>query len=67
MLVILGIALLVFEPKKLPELHNGLGDGIRVFRAAYKDRSHHGATERDRSHPQGIESGLEHFASRLES
>ncbi len=34
LLVIVGIALLVFGPKKLPELGKGLGDGIRGFKAA---------------------------------
>jgi sec-independent protein translocase protein TatA len=29
LLLIAGIALLVFGPKKLPELGKGLGDGIR--------------------------------------
>lgn len=37
LLVILGIALLVFGPRKLPELGKGLGDGIRGFRSALKD------------------------------
>ena len=37
LLVILGIALLVFGPKKLPELGKGLGDGIREFRSAMKE------------------------------
>ena len=37
LLVILGIALLVFGPRKLPELGKGLGDGIRGFRSAIKD------------------------------
>jgi sec-independent protein translocase protein TatA len=37
LLVILGIALLVFGPRKLPELGRGLGDGIRGFRSAMKD------------------------------
>jgi sec-independent protein translocase protein TatA len=36
LLVIFGIALLVFGPKKLPELGKGLGDGIRGFRSAMK-------------------------------
>jgi sec-independent protein translocase protein TatA len=36
LLVIFGIALLVFGPKKLPELGKGIGDGIRGFRAAMK-------------------------------
>ena len=37
MLVILGIALLVFGPKKLPELGRGLGEGIRGFKRAVSD------------------------------
>jgi sec-independent protein translocase protein TatA len=36
-LLILGIALLVFGPKKLPELGKGLGDGIRGVRSAMKE------------------------------
>jgi sec-independent protein translocase protein TatA len=32
LLVILIIALLVFGPKKLPELGKGLGEGIRSFK-----------------------------------
>jgi sec-independent protein translocase protein TatA len=38
LLVIFGIALLVFGPKKLPELGKGLGDGIRGFKAAMKEQ-----------------------------
>jgi sec-independent protein translocase protein TatA len=37
LLVIFGIALLVFGPKKLPELGKGIGDGIRGFKSAMKD------------------------------
>jgi sec-independent protein translocase protein TatA len=37
LLVIVGIALLLFGPKKLPELGKGLGEGIRGFRQAMKD------------------------------
>jgi len=37
LLVIFGIALLVFGPKKLPELGKGIGDGIRGFRSALKE------------------------------
>jgi sec-independent protein translocase protein TatA len=36
LLVIFGIALLVFGPKKLPELGKGIGDGIRGFKSAMK-------------------------------
>jgi sec-independent protein translocase protein TatA len=38
LLVIFGIALLVFGPKKLPELGKGIGDGIRGFRSAMKEK-----------------------------
>jgi sec-independent protein translocase protein TatA len=34
LLVIVGLALLIFGPKKLPELGKGLGDGIRGFKNA---------------------------------
>ena len=34
LLVIFGIALLVFGPKKLPALRKGIGEGIRGFKAA---------------------------------
>ena len=36
LLVILGIALLVFGPKKLPELGRGLGESIRGFKEALR-------------------------------
>jgi sec-independent protein translocase protein TatA len=36
LLVIAFIALLVFGPKKLPELGKGLGDSIRAFREGLK-------------------------------
>jgi len=38
LMVIFGIALLVFGPKKLPELGKGLGDGIRGFKTAMKEK-----------------------------
>ncbi|HEY6769901.1 MAG TPA: twin-arginine translocase TatA/TatE family subunit [Candidatus Sulfotelmatobacter sp.] len=34
MLIVFGIALLVFGPKKLPELGRGLGESIRSFKSA---------------------------------
>jgi sec-independent protein translocase protein TatA len=42
LLIIFGIALLVFGPKKLPELGKGIGEGIRGFKSAMK-------TEEERS------------------
>lgn len=47
LLVIFGIAVLVFGPKKLPELGKGLGEGIRSFRSAMKpltESKHTGAS-----------------------
>jgi len=38
LLVIFFIALLVFGPRKLPELGKGLGDGIRALKEGMKDR-----------------------------
>ena len=38
LLLILGIALLVFGPKKLPELGKGIGEGIRGFKSAMTDQ-----------------------------
>ncbi len=37
LLVIFAVALLLFGPKKLPELGKGIGEGIRGFRAAMKE------------------------------
>lgn len=36
-LVIAGLALLIFGPKKLPELGKGLGDGLRASKSAMSD------------------------------
>jgi len=38
LLLIFGIALLVFGPKKLPELGKGIGEGIRGFKSALTDQ-----------------------------
>lgn len=37
LIVILGIAFLVFGGKKLPEIGAGLGKGIKSFKAGLKD------------------------------
>ena len=36
LILVLGIALLLFGPKKLPELGQGLGKGIRGFKDALR-------------------------------
>lgn len=38
LLLVFGIALLVFGPKKLPELGKGIGEGIRGFKSAMKQK-----------------------------
>jgi sec-independent protein translocase protein TatA len=37
LLVILGLAILMFGPKKLPELGKGIGEGIRGFKSAMRN------------------------------
>jgi sec-independent protein translocase protein TatA len=37
LLLIFAIALLVFGPRKLPELGKGLGEGIRALKEGMKD------------------------------
>jgi sec-independent protein translocase protein TatA len=36
LLIIFAIALLIFGPKKLPELGKGIGEGIRGFKSAIR-------------------------------
>jgi sec-independent protein translocase protein TatA len=50
MLVVFGIALLVFGPKKLPELGKGLGESIRGFKAAMAAKE----TKEEASNPNSI-------------
>ncbi len=50
LLLILGIALLVFGPKKLPELGRGLGQSIRGFKEAMNE--HHDAIDKDVDGPK---------------
>jgi sec-independent protein translocase protein TatA len=49
LLVILGIAILVFGPRKLPELGKGLGEGIRGFRSALKQEEHGAEAEEEQA------------------
>jgi len=46
LLVIFGIALLVFGPKKLPELGKGIGESIRGFKSAMKDKGQEGSPDK---------------------
>lgn len=45
LLLIFGIALLIFGPSKLAGLGKGLGDGIRNFKSAMKEGSAPAAPE----------------------
>lgn len=40
LLVILGVAVLLFGGKKIPEVAKGLGEGIRNFKSALKGDEH---------------------------
>jgi cytochrome c oxidase subunit 2 len=55
LLVLLGIALLVFGPKKLPELGKGLGDGIRIFKSSIRGDEEESGTSEDRVSTRLIE------------
>jgi sec-independent protein translocase protein TatA len=58
LLVIFGIALLVFGPKKLPELGKGIGEGIRGFKSAVKAEEENPATANAMaSNEQGLGKG----------
>jgi len=40
LLIVLAIVLLVFGPKKLPELGKGLGQAIRGFKQGFNESDH---------------------------
>lgn len=47
LLVILGVAVLLFGGKKIPEVAKGLGEGIRNFKSALKSDEDKGDTKKD--------------------
>jgi sec-independent protein translocase protein TatA len=49
MLVIFGLGILFFGPKKLPELGKGLGEGILQFKKAFESATSdsHDVTKQD--------------------
>jgi len=51
LLVVLFIALLVFGPRKLPELGKGLGDGIRSFKDSMRARDENAAGGQEQKLP----------------
>jgi len=44
LIVIFGIALLIFGPRKIGELGKGLGEGIRHFRSGLKGEPENAST-----------------------
>ncbi|MGA8618972.1 MAG: twin-arginine translocase TatA/TatE family subunit [Candidatus Sulfotelmatobacter sp.] len=48
LIIIFAIALLVFGPKKLPELGKGLGEGIRALKEGMKD-NHQASAEQNKT------------------
>lgn len=57
LLVIIGLALLVFGPKKLPELGKGIGEGIRGFKAAIRADEESPATTVTSASDQNVRKG----------
>jgi sec-independent protein translocase protein TatA len=51
LLVLFGIALLVFGGKKIPELGKGIGEGIRGFKSAMREEEKPPATTNVQSKP----------------
>ncbi len=49
LLVIFFIALLVFGPRKLPELGKGLGEGIRALKDGMKDHPAQASTDQSKN------------------
>jgi sec-independent protein translocase protein TatA len=56
LVVIFFIALLVFGPKKLPELGKGLGEGIRALKEGMKDNSEQPKTASTEQKPPEVKS-----------
>lgn len=51
LLILLGIVLLVFGPKKLPDLGKGMGEAIRGFKQAINERESEQQKIGDKPHP----------------
>jgi sec-independent protein translocase protein TatA len=49
LIIIFAIALLVFGPKKLPELGKGLGEGIRALKEGMKDNPTPASTDQSKA------------------
>jgi sec-independent protein translocase protein TatA len=49
LIIIFAIALLIFGPKKLPELGKGLGEGIRALKEGMKDNPQQTPADQNKS------------------
>ena len=58
-IVVLVIALIVFGPKRLPELGNSLGKGIREFKDSVTGESKDDETQEDAAHSIGTPKAVE--------
>lgn len=52
LLFVLAIALLVFGPRKLPELGKGLGEGLRGFTKGIKGEPENTAAKQEAAKPE---------------
>jgi sec-independent protein translocase protein TatA len=55
LIIVLGIVLLVFGPKKLPELGKGLGEAIRGFKKAFNEEAKDPAKSETTTQSEGKE------------
>lgn len=57
LLIVLVIAVLVFGPKKLPDVGRALGSGMRQFKSSIEGHDHHDppATSPEEAEPDKVE------------
>jgi len=58
LLVIFAIALLIFGPKKLPELGKGIGEGFRALKEGMKDKTAEPPTTASTAPPSNTNPGV---------
>ncbi len=55
LIIVLGIVLLVFGPKKLPELGKGLGEAIRGFKKGFNEEAGNPTKSETTTQPESFE------------
>jgi sec-independent protein translocase protein TatA len=53
-LIILGVAVLLFGGKKIPELAKGMGEGIKNFKAAMKEENKEDSPAAKKDEPEEV-------------